>query len=318
MIAHRSSRKIASVILGLLIALGMVVTGSSPAAATVDEHVPMHRMPAGTVYAFMAAHLNWSNGSQRMLAQLTSNGKATSNDTGVYLYDHGHIQDASQAWEWIPETAGHSITDGWGQLRNRWTGQCLDVSGGSTADGADVIGWSCNGTDNQKFKAVDLGDGYDFKLVAKHSNKPIGTTAAHCAPNNGNSIHQLSTTVINCQKWRITRSAYRFATDDIDVKWGNLYEIDTADYTCLPGYKFRAAPDSALLPRQPRWSDDIGEIKDGHAFESIRADLDGGKAIVRSIQYVHHTSPYHQWGQIYLFCDPVADSVAGIVGGPGN
>ncbi|MEU9663809.1 RICIN domain-containing protein [Streptomyces chartreusis] len=296
----RSSRKIASLILGFMVALGLVITGSSPAAA-VQEDDPMHRPPAGAVYKFMLAHANFTNGSQLMLAQLEAGTNVTSNNTGHYSYSHGNVQDASQAWEWIPETAGHSITDGWGQLRNRFTGQCLDVEGSSTADYQYVIGWTCNGGDNQKFKAVNLGGGgLDFKIVAKHSNKPIGP-AYNCLSSNGQVMSQLPATSSDCQKWRIERTSYRFATEDIRVgqTW---YAHDTDEYHCVPGYSFRWHYDgSQENPDRVYYSDEPGTI---HGGDNVGPAFSASGDEVYNIYYENDGTSGYRWGQIYLFCQP--------------
>lgn len=52
------------------------------------------------------------------------------------------------------------------------TGRCLDVSGASVANGADVWEWSCNGTPAQVFKVTPVGDGY-YKIVNIKSDKAL-------------------------------------------------------------------------------------------------------------------------------------------------
>src|SRR6188472_2410388 len=46
------------------------------------------------------------------------------------------------------------------------TGNCVDVAGNSSADGAKVEEWDCNTSDAQKFVAEDVGSGY---WVFKHN-----------------------------------------------------------------------------------------------------------------------------------------------------
>jgi hypothetical protein len=55
-------------------------------------------------------------------------------------------------------------------LTARHSGKCLDVSGFSQADGADVFQWRCLGGWNQTWKLYFVGGG-DAMLVAKHSGK---------------------------------------------------------------------------------------------------------------------------------------------------
>ncbi|MFT3768885.1 MAG: RICIN domain-containing protein [Minicystis sp.] len=52
------------------------------------------------------------------------------------------------------------------------TNHCLDVSGSSTADGAKVQEWTCNGTKAQIFHVIPIGDGY-YKILNVNSEKSI-------------------------------------------------------------------------------------------------------------------------------------------------
>ena len=49
------------------------------------------------------------------------------------------------------------------------SGKCVDVNGGSTAEGGNVHQWSCHGGDNQLWEEVPATNG--FMLRAKHSGK---------------------------------------------------------------------------------------------------------------------------------------------------
>jgi hypothetical protein len=55
--------------------------------------------------------------------------------------------------------------------------QCLDVSGGSTADGAAVIQWPCHGGANQDWLLVPTGYGAFF-VVARHSGQCLDVRGA--------------------------------------------------------------------------------------------------------------------------------------------
>jgi uncharacterized protein (DUF1800 family) len=59
----------------------------------------------------------------------------------------------------------------------RHSGKCLDVTGGSVENGAEVIQWICNRGANQHWASVPAGDGSYF-LVAQHSGKCLDVTAA--------------------------------------------------------------------------------------------------------------------------------------------
>lgn len=57
-------------------------------------------------------------------------------------------------------------------LTNMGTGQCLDVAGNSTWDGARVTQWTCHGAENQQFEFVWVDNDY-FALRAVHSGKCV-------------------------------------------------------------------------------------------------------------------------------------------------
>jgi hypothetical protein len=57
-------------------------------------------------------------------------------------------------------------------LRVVATNHCLDVSGSSTADGAKVQEWTCNGTKAQVFHIEPVGDGY-YSILNVNSHKAI-------------------------------------------------------------------------------------------------------------------------------------------------
>ena len=54
-------------------------------------------------------------------------------------------------WRLVP-----AATSGYYRLVNVDNGLCADVSGGSTADGANVIQWAPNAGANQEWQLVDL------------------------------------------------------------------------------------------------------------------------------------------------------------------
>ncbi|GAB3406355.1 non-reducing end alpha-L-arabinofuranosidase family hydrolase [Flindersiella endophytica] len=63
-------------------------------------------------------------------------------------------------------------TSAWYVLVNRNSGKALDVSGASTADGAQVQQWARHDGTNQQFQFVDSGGGY-YRLRARHSGKVL-------------------------------------------------------------------------------------------------------------------------------------------------
>jgi len=75
----------------------------------------------------------------------------------------------------------------WYVLVNRGSGKVLDVSGVSTADGAQLQQWSRTNGNNQQFQFVDSGGGY-YRVKARHSGKVLDVYGASTA--NGANIVQ--------------------------------------------------------------------------------------------------------------------------------
>jgi hypothetical protein len=81
--------------------------------------------------------------------------------------------------------------------------KCMDVSGVSTSDGANVHQWSCHGGANQHWKVVPdwWSDGY-FLLVAEHSGKCLDVSGPSTA--DGANVHQWTCHSGYNQQWSIT------------------------------------------------------------------------------------------------------------------
>ncbi|MFI2433087.1 RICIN domain-containing protein [Streptomyces sp. NPDC018693] len=79
-----------------------------------------------------------------------------------------------------PAHAATVDLNAWYVLVNRASGKALDVSGGSTADGASVQQWARHDGANQRFQFVDSGGGY-YRLKAQHSGKLLDVSGASTA-----------------------------------------------------------------------------------------------------------------------------------------
>jgi len=106
---------------------------------------------------FKISHL--SDGWHKIVP-LISNDKAIgvsngSTNDGANLNIWTYLATNYQQWKF--EDAG----EGYYRIVARHSGKCVDVSGVSTADGADIIQWSCHGGTNQMF------------LLEKHNNTGI-------------------------------------------------------------------------------------------------------------------------------------------------
>ena len=65
-----------------------------------------------------------------------------------------------------------SVTEDDYVIRSVATNKCIDIASSSTADGAKVQEWDCNGTDAQRFHISPTSGGY-FKIINVHSGKGL-------------------------------------------------------------------------------------------------------------------------------------------------
>lgn len=86
-------------------------------------------------------------------------------------------------------------------LVNRNSGKCLDLENGSTADGANVRQWACNGNDAQKWRIEDQADDTS-RLVNVAGGKVLDV--ADCSTAEGADLRQRSWLDNTCQQWQIT------------------------------------------------------------------------------------------------------------------
>jgi glucose/arabinose dehydrogenase len=97
-------------------------------------------------------------------------------------------------------TAGGIITGRYYLLTAQCSGKCLDVSGASTADGANVIQWSRHEGDNQQWRIEDAGGGW-YVLRARHSGKVLEVAGSSLA--RGANVQQWAGGGNPNQQWRI-------------------------------------------------------------------------------------------------------------------
>jgi len=80
------------------------------------------------------------------------------------------------------------------------TPQCADVSGRSTASGADVIQWNCNGQTNQAWQFRHLGGGI-YEITAAHSGLCLSVQAGSAS--NGADVLQETCNASAAQRWLV-------------------------------------------------------------------------------------------------------------------
>jgi chitinase len=81
-----------------------------------------------------------------------------------------------------------------------FSGLCVDVNAASTAAGANVQQYQCNGTGAQSFQVVDEGNGW-YKILNTNSGKAIDVTSASTA--NGANVQQWTDNGTEAQRFSI-------------------------------------------------------------------------------------------------------------------
>ncbi|WP_157984717.1 RICIN domain-containing protein [Lentzea terrae] len=98
----------------------------------------------------------------------------------------------SQQWQLRAKPGGHV------EVINRATGSCLDVSGGSAANGASVLQWRCHGGVNQQW-TVRTVDATTVSLVNRASGKCLDVPSSSTA--SGTKLIQWTCTGSTNQRW---------------------------------------------------------------------------------------------------------------------
>jgi chitinase len=81
-----------------------------------------------------------------------------------------------------------------------FSGLCVDVNAASTASGAQVQQYACNGTGAQSFQVIDAGSGW-YKILNTNSGKAIDVTSASTA--DGANIQQYTDNGTEAQQYSI-------------------------------------------------------------------------------------------------------------------
>ncbi|MER6623436.1 family 43 glycosylhydrolase [Streptomyces sp. NPDC000931] len=113
-------------------------------------------------------------------------------------------------------------------VTNRNSGKCLDVSGSSSADGADVRQYACNGGANQRWRLEDLGDD-THRLVNVASGKVLDTE--NCSSADGAGLRQWSWLDNTCQRFRFvaTDGGHVRIVNQATGKVADVADCSTAD-----------------------------------------------------------------------------------------
>jgi endoglucanase len=149
----------------------------------------------------------------------------TTNSSGVQRIRFGWGENVSGGGGTFNPSAYYRII-------NRNSNKALDVNGGSTANGAQVIQWPWNGGNNQQWQVIDNGGGY-YRIINRNSGKALDVNGGSTA--NGANVIQWTWNGGNNQQWQVIdngggyyRIINRNSSQALDVNGGS-----TADGTTV-------------------------------------------------------------------------------------
>lgn len=146
---------------------------------------------AGQTFAFRLQHQTYQTANttayRHYRLNITANNGGTS---GLQLAELVLLGDS-----------GRTILDGTYRVLNRKSNKSLDVSNGSTANGAPLIQWDYQGGSNQKWTFTHLGGG-QYKIIGLASGKSVDVNGASTA--NGATLLIWPYGGANNQRWTVT------------------------------------------------------------------------------------------------------------------
>ncbi|WP_027344182.1 RICIN domain-containing protein [Hamadaea tsunoensis] len=168
-------RRTATLVAGLLLGSAAVVVVATPA---------------------LADFVTWPTTATNFGIKNPNSGRCLGIDSGGLAGIWDCTTNLDQTWH-----IGTSSGTGYNQIVNG-LGQCLAVNGGSTADGARILGYTCTGSADQYWKNNRYTNGGQqiFTFVNMKSGKGIGTSAGHT--NNGAPAIQWPDTGHPDQTWQ--------------------------------------------------------------------------------------------------------------------
>jgi hypothetical protein len=141
------------------------------------------------------------------------------------------------------------------------SGLCADVAGGSTADGAKLLGWGCHGGDNQDWRITK-----NRQLKVKHSTK--------CARvSSGGLVTQAScSSTADSQKWKFSNM------EIVNGKTGGCLEVPNGSYFAGQIVAFQACNGSAR--QKFNYRADTEELKAGGFCLTPKGGASAGNDVV--------------------------------------
>jgi hypothetical protein len=278
--------------------------GTASAAATIDGQSAQYSRPYSTVLT-LERIINYGSTSTSQLVE-TYGGSADNGarvDTWQRLIGDnqswGGIIQPNQQWEFHPtaQNTGGTIYTGYGQLKNRLSGKCLEVFGASTSDLATVDQWDCNGGPHQNWTAEFSMDTGTVALKVQHSGMYLVANSFQCSnlPNNGTFLQvtqeRNACTIFNPLpvSYSVASNRLPMASNRDDWDWDG-----DGHNRCEAGYKIRT------YIGDPVYRDVSADgVAVAHAL--VATDILGGPHA--KIRYTATMAP-GQYGQVLLYCDP--------------
>ncbi len=174
-------------------------------------------------------------------------------DDGLHPNDSGY-QKMAEAWDAAVQQV---ITDGWVapielagvfEIQSQESGLALDVSGGSTTNGATVIQWQSGGNSNQAWNFIPTSDGY---YQIKNAYSGLDLNVAGAAKESGAKIVQWTFGTEGNDQWLPVRQAegsYTFSNRNssllLDNPGGSTQgaQLDQANASQGANQKFKLVP----------------------------------------------------------------------------
>lgn len=164
-------------------------------------------------------------------------GLRTNDSYSMFTYNNGAVTINNQSgmdrlkYAWGDGTADPFYANLTGsefyRIVNRNSGKAVDVNGGSTNNGGNIIQWDYSGGNNQQWKLNALGDG-NFAILNRNSNKAMDVNGA--SVNAGTGIIQWDYSGGNNQQWQITSIGFgyykiinRNSGQSLDVNGGSTW-----------------------------------------------------------------------------------------------
>ena len=173
------------------------------------------------------------------------------------------------------------------------TNYVLDISGGSTSDGANVQTWWTANVSQQRFNITYLGDGY-YKIISVKSGKALDVAGGNKA--SGTNVQQYSYNGTDAQKWVIQDAGNgnyyivsKLSSMFLDVSGGTIKEganiqVYTGNRTNAQKFKFNKVSTSISLDsnKYPGYKEKLQSLKAAHPnwnFEFLYTGLKFSDAV---------------------------------------